>query len=542
MVNLDDPDAAADELTRCRALGLCGALVTVAPPKWLPFSSPDYDRFWATAQDLDMPLSMHTATDRGDPRVGDAAFALDVKHVPPSVFINKDYQVRQALGDLIFTGVFERHPGLRVGAVEHELGWIPYFLDQMDYTYTDRPPRGEWHRFPSGVLPSDYWRSNCFASFQEDAVGIRVRDVIGVDTLMWGSDYPHTESTFPRSQEILCDILGDVAPGDAREDRVDQRREPLPLRSAAGAGRRPMTDLAVRGGTVVDGSGAPAFRADVGIADGRIVEIGDRVTAREEIDAAGRLVVPGFVDIHTHYDPQVLWDPELSPSLFHGVTSVVAGNCGYSIAPTRPADRASLCRTLDKVEDMRLATLEAGIEWDFETYAEYLDAVHRRGTAINFGGYVGHTPVRMYVMGDDAYEREATDDEITRMHAVVADSIEGRCTRVLERPRRLPSRRRRPSGAVDHREPGGDRGADACHRRDRPRHRAHRAGRELRMGLRVPTLARSHHHVVVDPHLPARVEVARAVQRQDRRCTARAAMQAPTCGCRSRADRSCRSS
>ena len=124
-----------------------------------PFSSPDYDRFWATAQDLDMPLSMHTATDRGDPRVGDAAFALDVKHVPPSVFINKDYQVRQALGDLIFTGVFERYPGLRVGAVEHELGWIPYFLDQMDYTYTDRPPRGEWHRFPSGVLPSDYWRS-----------------------------------------------------------------------------------------------------------------------------------------------------------------------------------------------------------------------------------------------------------------------------------------------------------------------------------------------------------------------------------------------
>ena len=186
-----------------------------------------------------------------------------------------------------------------------------------------------------------------------------------------------------------------------------------------------MTDLAVRGGTVVDGSGAPAFRADVGITDGHIVEIGDRVTAREEVDAAGRLVVPGFVDIHTHYDPQALWDPELSPSLFHGVTSVVAGNCGYSIAPTRPADRASLCRTLDKVEDMRFATLEAGIDWDFETYPEYLAAVHRRGTAINFGGYVGHTPVRMYVMGDDAYEREATDDEIAQMRALVAASIGG---------------------------------------------------------------------------------------------------------------------
>jgi predicted TIM-barrel fold metal-dependent hydrolase len=216
MINLDEPDDAAEELTRCRALGLCGALVTVAPPSWLPFSHPDYDRFWATASDLDMPLSMHTATDRGDPRIGDAAFKLDVKHVPPSVFVNQDFAVRLALADLVFTGVFERFPNLRVGSVEHELSWIPYFLDRMDYTYTDRPPRGPWHRFPAGVLPSDYFHSNCFASFQEDAVGIRERDVIGVEALMWGSDYPHTESTFPRSQEILADILRDTSPAEAR--------------------------------------------------------------------------------------------------------------------------------------------------------------------------------------------------------------------------------------------------------------------------------------------------------------------------------------
>ena len=183
--------------------------------------------------------------------------------------------------------------------------------------------------------------------------------------------------------------------------------------------------IAIRGGSVIDGTGAPARRADVGIADGRVVEIAERVTAPREIDATGRIVTPGFVDIHTHYDPQVLWDPSLSPSCWHGVTSVVAGNCGYSIAPTRPADRGSLLRTLDKVEDMRLATLEAGVDWDFETYGEYLDAVARRGTVINFGGYVGHTPVRLYVMGDDAYEREATDDEILRMKQVVADSLNG---------------------------------------------------------------------------------------------------------------------
>jgi N-acyl-D-amino-acid deacylase len=184
-------------------------------------------------------------------------------------------------------------------------------------------------------------------------------------------------------------------------------------------------EIALRGGTVVDGTGGPALRADVGIAGGRIAEIGPRVRGAREIDASGRLVVPGFIDLHTHYDPQVLWDPQLTPSSWHGVTAVVAGNCGYSLAPTRPEDRPSLLRTLDKVEDMRIATLEAGVKWDFETYPEYLDAVRRRGIAIHFGGYVGHTAVRLYAMGDDAYERPATDAEIARMKRVVADSLRG---------------------------------------------------------------------------------------------------------------------
>jgi N-acyl-D-amino-acid deacylase len=184
-------------------------------------------------------------------------------------------------------------------------------------------------------------------------------------------------------------------------------------------------ELSIRGGTVIDGSGSPPFRADVGIARGRVEEIGPTVRGDREIDATGRLVVPGFIDIHTHYDPQVLWDPWLTPSSWHGVTSVVAGNCGYSIAPTRPESRGSILRTLDKVEDMRLSTLEAGVAWNFETYGQYLDAVGRRGTAINFGGYVGHTPVRLYVMGDEAYQREATEDEIELMRRVVRASLIG---------------------------------------------------------------------------------------------------------------------
>ena len=158
-----------------------------------------------------MPISLPVGTDRADPRMGAAAFRLNVKDVPPAMFVNKDYQVRLALGDLILSGVFERFPKLRVGSVEHELAWIPFFLDQMNYTYTDRPVRGDWYRFKDkSALPADYWYANCFAGFQEDAIGLRNRDVIGVDTLMWGSDFPHTESTFPRSREIVGQILAEV--------------------------------------------------------------------------------------------------------------------------------------------------------------------------------------------------------------------------------------------------------------------------------------------------------------------------------------------
>lgn len=209
MLNTDDPAEAAAELRRAHARGLSGAMIPVRTPAWNPYRSPAHEPLWRAAEELGVPLSLHVGTDRADPRTGE--FFLDIKEVPPSVFVNKDQQVRAALGDLILSGVFERHPRLRVGTVEHELSWIPFFLAQMDYTYTDRPARGDWHRYAdSGVLPSHYWHTNCFASFQEDALGVRVRDVIGVDTLMFGSDYPHTESTFPRSREILGDLLADV--------------------------------------------------------------------------------------------------------------------------------------------------------------------------------------------------------------------------------------------------------------------------------------------------------------------------------------------
>jgi len=144
----------------------------------------------------------------------------------------------------------------------------------------------------------------------------------------------------------------------------------------------------------------------------------------QELDAAGCIVAPGFIDIHTHYDAQVFWDPALRPSSYQGVTTVVAGNCGFTIAPTRPEHHHVIVQTLENVEDMDAASLTEGIVWDFQTYPEYLELVRSRGTLLNFACYVGHSSVRLYVMGDAAYERAATPDEIDRMCRIVVEAIE----------------------------------------------------------------------------------------------------------------------
>src|SRR5690242_12848992 len=132
-------------------------------------------------------------------------------------------------------------------------------------------------------------------------------------------------------------------------------------------------DIVIRGGSLVDGTGAPARTADVAITDGVVSDIGDGLDGKRVLDAGGHVVSPGFVDIHTHYDAQVFWDPALTPSCWHGVTSVVAGNCGFSLAPCRPEHRGLMARTLEHVEDMSLAALEAGLPWDWETFGQYLD-------------------------------------------------------------------------------------------------------------------------------------------------------------------------
>ena len=184
-----------------------------------------------------------------------------------------------------------------------------------------------------------------------------------------------------------------------------------------------MLDLAVTNGTLVDGTGAPPRRSDVGVRGGRVVAIGDLdEVARQTIDARDLVVTPGFVDIHTHYDAQAFWDPTLSPSPLHGVTTVVGGNCGFTIAPLAPEDGEYLMRMLARVEGMPLEALQAGVPWDWKTTREYLDRLDGTLTP-NAGFLVGHSALRRAVLHDDAATRAATAEEITAMQALLRDGL-----------------------------------------------------------------------------------------------------------------------
>ena len=217
MLNVDDVEVGVRELERCAKLGFAGAMVPVYPAVYphegRRYFSHDYDPLWAAAQDLDMPLNFHTITNRlcfDDAVHEPSSLASSVGgDLSPASVVFQDRWPKLSLGDMILSGVFERYPKLQIGVVEFELAWLPHFLDRIDYIYT---LSGEFtNKVPlaDGMLPSDYFHQNVFAGFQEDALGIRDRDIIGVDNIMWGSDYPHAESTFPRSRQILEEILRD---------------------------------------------------------------------------------------------------------------------------------------------------------------------------------------------------------------------------------------------------------------------------------------------------------------------------------------------
>ncbi len=237
MINLDDVPDGIKELERAARLGLAGAMITEYPLEHRRYDGSEYEPFWAAAEALEVPLSLHTATRRqgrirgaGDKTLRDASSRA-----------TKAFYPALSMCDLIFSGVFERHPRLRVAIVEFELAWAPHLLSTMDYTYRER--HGEAiYRFKSlpsrrrgpalakagdGMLPSDFFRRNVVLSFQEDAIGIRLRGIIGPDNMIWdnmvwGSDYPHSELTFPQSRKILAEILEGVPDNEQAKPAPDR--------------------------------------------------------------------------------------------------------------------------------------------------------------------------------------------------------------------------------------------------------------------------------------------------------------------------------
>jgi predicted TIM-barrel fold metal-dependent hydrolase len=208
MINLDNVSEGIEELRRCVSMGMPGAMIATGP--FVRYDDRRYDPFWDAAQDIGIPLAMHIGCMRSDIYL--PAHQADMLNHDPVVFSAQVIPtVMTSIAAMIFGGVFERFPKLRVGAVEFEVSWVPYFLNRMDDTYKNRVAGYSGTRFQDdNALPSDFWLNNCFVGFQEDALGMELRHYVGVDNLLWGSDYPHGESTFPKSREIVADILKGV--------------------------------------------------------------------------------------------------------------------------------------------------------------------------------------------------------------------------------------------------------------------------------------------------------------------------------------------
>jgi N-acyl-D-aspartate/D-glutamate deacylase len=197
-------------------------------------------------------------------------------------------------------------------------------------------------------------------------------------------------------------------------------------------------DLLIKNGMVIDGSGLPRYRADVGVKDGKIAFIGRiAAPAKETIDAEGHVVTPGFVDGHTHMDAQVFWDPIGTSSCYHGITSVVMGNCGFTLAPCREREADMVFRNLERAEDLSRDAMRAGIKWRWETFPEFLDVLDSLPKGINYAGYIGHSALRTYVMGERAFEEKAPEDDLKAMTHHVREAIKAGAVGCATRTARL---------------------------------------------------------------------------------------------------------
>lgn len=220
MINVDDVGDAVGELTRCAKMGFCGGMITEYPLEERRYDHPDYEALWAASVELDMPLSLHTATRRQGSNSGSTERTVR----DASRRATKAFLPAISVCDMMYSGVFDRHPDFKLAIVEFELAWVPYLRSNMDYTYRERQDEASY-RFKDDLMPSDLFSRNVYLSFQEDDIGVRLRDVIGVDRMMWGSDYPHSESTFPHSQQILERILQGVPAQECQSILFDTTAE-----------------------------------------------------------------------------------------------------------------------------------------------------------------------------------------------------------------------------------------------------------------------------------------------------------------------------
>ena len=218
MINLDDIQVGVDELRRSRRLGLRAAVISVHPAHERPYHNPEYDPFWAAAQDLDMPLCLHSGSNRTgrDGVPTDHYNQTDPNEPLDIVYTHMNRWIRRSLTSMIFSGVFERFPRLKVLSVENLAGWVAHWLYTMDLRY-GKPGFSSWGRFKGDLLPSDFFHRNCGVTFQDDWTASAMRSLIGVDNLLWGSDYPHTESTWPESQRVVREIFHDASEEDLRK-------------------------------------------------------------------------------------------------------------------------------------------------------------------------------------------------------------------------------------------------------------------------------------------------------------------------------------
>ena len=216
LLNLDDVPEGVEELERCAGLGLSAAAIPTYPGEQNPYSLPQYDPLWSRAEELQIPLGMHAGSERPGPgRISFGDFAMKVQKSGDAAFRSTyHYWAMRSIADMIFAGVFERHPGLTIAIVEHDVGWVPHFVRRMDMTYKEHRYVSEIE-FAEGKVPSDFIKANVYFTFMEDPIFIPFLSMVGADRIMWGSDFPHRESTWPRSRQVLTDLLGGLS-GDER--------------------------------------------------------------------------------------------------------------------------------------------------------------------------------------------------------------------------------------------------------------------------------------------------------------------------------------